>query len=177
MLQNLLIDRFTLKTHVEKKEITGYALTIARDGPKFKESTPDNAAVGSYTGRIGPDGWPVPPPHMHGIAFINLPNERARLLAPQTTMSKLAATLSTLVDSAVEDTTGLSGIYDVTLSYAGHLGGLAGTTSPSAGPSVPEPLPDIFSALQSQLGLKLEKQKVPVEILVVDHMEKIPVGN
>jgi uncharacterized protein (TIGR03435 family) len=69
------------------------------------------------------------------------------------------------------------------MTYAGHLGGQRGATAllqpppPSADPSAPEPLPDIFSALQSQLGLKLERQKVSVEIVVVDHLEKIPAGN
>jgi uncharacterized protein (TIGR03435 family) len=177
MLQNLLIDRFALKTHVEKKEIAGYALTVAPDGLKIKEAQPDNEPPGRFTGKMGADGFPVPPAHLRGIAFLNQPNERARLLAPQTTMSELAKTLGTLVDSTVEDTTGLKGLYNITLTYAGHMGGLADATPPSSDPAAPEPLPDLFSALQSELGLKLEKRKVSVEILVVDHMEKTPAGN
>jgi uncharacterized protein (TIGR03435 family) len=183
MLQNLLIDRFALKTHVETKEITGYALTVAKDGPKFKEATPDSEPQGANPHQIGADGWPVPPPHMRGLGIQGMPNERARMIGPQATMAELAKTLGTVLDSTVEEDTGLKAQYNISVTYAGHLGGPHGATAllapppPSADPSAPEPLPDIFSALQSQLGLKLEKKKVSVEILVVDHLEKTPIAN
>jgi uncharacterized protein (TIGR03435 family) len=183
MLQNLLIDRFALKTHVETKELAGYILTVAKEGPKFHESQPDNEPPGPNLHQTGADGWPVPPAHMKGIAFQGMPGERARLLGPHATMEELAKMLGPMVDSRVEDRTGLKAAYNITLTFAGHLGGPHGITAlqqapaPSADPAAPEPLPDIFSALQSQLGLKLEKQKISVDVLVVDHMEKTPTGN
>lgn len=69
----------------------------------------------------------------------------------------------------VTDETGLPAKYDYILTYATE-----GTAPPS---QALEPLPDIFGALQSQLGLKLEKKSVPVQVFVVDHMEKTPSGN
>ena len=66
MLRSLLADRFALKTHVETKEIAGYALNVARGGPKVKEAQPDNEPVGPTPGRTGADGFPVPPAHMRG---------------------------------------------------------------------------------------------------------------
>jgi uncharacterized protein (TIGR03435 family) len=183
MLQNLLINRFALKTHVDTKEITGYALTVAKDGPKFKESLPDNEPQGANTHEIGSDGWPVPPAHMKGIGFQSMPNERVRLFGPHATMAELAKVLGGLVDSTVEDATRLKAEYNITVTFAGHFampGGvrpLLQPLQPSDDPSALEPLPDNFSALRSELGLKLEKRKVSVEILVVDHLEKVPVAN
>jgi len=184
MLQNLLIDRFALKTHIATKEITGYALTVAKDGPKFKESRPDDEPEDpNYKDHMGTDGFPARPPHMRGIARMFGPGERFRMAAGHATMEAIAKELGQLLASTVQDRTGLKGAYDLTLTFAGHptgahLGGaLMEPPPPATDPGAPEPLPDIFSALQSQLGLKLEKQKVPVEILVVDHIEKTPTGN
>jgi uncharacterized protein (TIGR03435 family) len=109
-------------------------------------------------------------------------NDRARLFG-RATMAELANRLGNLLDSAVEDRTALNGTYSISVTYAGHAGGPHGATAllqpppPSADASAPEPLLDIFSALQTELGLKLEKQKVSVTILVVDHLEKTPSGN
>ena len=111
------------------------------------------------------------------------PHERFRLAGGHATMAAFVIELGKLLASKVEDRTGLSGSYELTLTFAGHPNGLhpGGALGPPAPPSTdpnePEPLPDIFSALQSQLGLKLEKQKVSVETLVVDHLEKAPIGN
>jgi uncharacterized protein (TIGR03435 family) len=184
MLQNLLIDRFALKTKVETKEITGYAMTVTKDGPKFKESPPnDEPEDANYKDHMGSDGFPARPPHMRGIAQMFGPHERFRVVGGHATMAAFAKELGDLLASKVEDRTGLNGSYDLTLTFAGHFtgshlgGALAQPPPPSTDPSAPEPLPDIFSALQSQLGLKLEKQKVSVEILVVDHLEKTPTAN
>lgn len=92
------------------------------------------------------------------------------------------ANLGRLLDSKVVDATGLMATYDISVVNAGHLGESQGMTAllqppvPSEDPSVPPPRADIFSALRSQVGLRLEPRKVPVEILVADHVEKAPVG-
>ena len=182
MLQSLLADRFALKTHVETKEIAGYALSVAKGGPKVKEAQPDNEPQGPVSFRAGADGFPVPPAHMRGLANMLGEHDRARLFG-SATMAELANRLGDLLDTAVEDRSSLKGTYSISVTYAGRGGGPHGATAllqpppPSADPSAPEALPDIFSALQTELGLKLEKQKVPVKILVVDHLEKTPSGN
>jgi len=188
MLRNLIIDRFSLKTHVETKQLGGYILTVAKNGPKLKESVAmpdaDDSTPQPRSHEIGPDGFPIPPRRIgSGVLFSAMPGERARMMGERKTMEELAGTLGKLLDAKVVDATGLKAKYDLTLTYAGHLGGPNGVQAllqpPAAptDPSAPEPLPDIFSALQSQLGLKLERQKIPVEILVVDHIEKTPMGN
>jgi len=184
MLQNLLIDRFALRTHVEKKEITGYALTVMKNGPKFKESAPDDQPVNSdYKDHMAADGWPAVQPHMRGFVRQFGPGGRFRLVGGHATMSELAKQLGDLLNSVVDDHTGLTRAYDLSLIFAGQVGGQHGASAilqpppPSDDSSAAEPLPDILSALQQQLGLKLGKQKVTVEVLVVDHLEKIPTGN
>jgi uncharacterized protein (TIGR03435 family) len=119
---------------------------------------------------------------MRGLGNMIAGNDRARLFG-RATMAELATRLGDLLDTAVEDRTALNGTYSITMTYAGRAGGRHGGTAlmqpppPSADLSGPEPLPDIFSALQTELGLKLEKQKVSVTILVVDRLEKTPSGN
>jgi len=164
MLQNLIIDRFGLKTHTMTKEIGGYLLAIAKNGPKLGGTSLDA------------EGWPKRRAEFPGISFQGLPGERARLLGAQVSMADLAKSLGSLLDSKVMDSTGLTGTYDISLTYAGHFGGPHGLTA-LLQPGDASEEPDIFSALQSQLGLKLESKKVPVEVLVVDHLEKTPVGN
>ena len=172
MLQNLIVDRFGLKTHTVSKEIGGYTLTVAKGGPKLSGSASLEA-----------EGWPKPRGELHGIGFQSMPGERARMLGAGISLDVLAKSLGGLLDSKVIDATGITGTFEFSLTFAGHLGGPHGVTAllqpPEASDdaSAPAPLPDIFSALQTQLGLKLEAKKVPVEVLVVDHLEKTPVGN
>jgi uncharacterized protein (TIGR03435 family) len=111
-------------------------------------------------------------------------------------MAGLAEMLSGQLDLPVVDMTGLTGKYDYTLSFS--LEGLGGMKLPFgiAMPPLPPPSgapppgeggtgvpaasadsPDLFTALQEQLGLKLEQRKGPVEVLVIDHVEKIPTQN
>ena len=87
----------------------------------------------------------------------------------RTTIDNFAETLGHKLSKPVVDETRMQGVYNVTLKYAPDRGE-SGKLSTDAGPS-------IFTALEEQLGLKLEARKVPVELLVVDHCEKIPSGN
>jgi uncharacterized protein (TIGR03435 family) len=142
MLQALLADRFKLKVHTAKKQMPVYALVVGKNGPKFKKSAPD--AVSS---------------NLHGM-------NRRNYVVTQTkaTMEDLAQDMSYFgVDRPVVDKTGLTGTYDYRLE----------ATPESRIDNNPE-LSDIrvFTAVQEQLGLKLVSQKAPVEVLVVDHMEK-----
>ncbi len=146
MLQTLLADRFNLKVHREMKEMPVYALVVGKNGPKFKESAPDAA----FTGYGGVNG------------------RNQYMKQTKATMEDLAGALGIFADRPIVDKTGLTGTYDyrvdATPDFRLHNGS--------------EDLNDIdiFRAVQEQLGLKLEPQKAPVEILVVDHIEK-PSGN
>src|SRR6202035_4610307 len=83
----------------------------------------------------------------------------------------IADYLGNAIGSPVVDRTGLAGIYDVHLEYVPDP---SGTEPRAAGPAASEPGTGIFDAIQSQLGLKLTPRKVPVETLVIDHVEKVP---
>jgi len=205
MLQNLLAERFKLTLHREKKELPMYALVVGKNGPKLKESVEDAAPKGggladrpaAVMGKptVDRDGFPVLPPAAAGRAAVSLAlmNGNVRITASKQPMSGLAEDLSRQLDLPVLDMTGLTGKYDFTLYFAPE--GLAGMRLPGgpppdasppgeAGPGMPmasapdgQSSPNLFTALQEQLGLKLEQKKGPVDLLVIDHMEKTPIEN
>ena len=90
-------------------------------------------------------------------------------------MKEMVENLGYNLKSIVTDATGLSARYDFTLTYASGVE--QGQAAPSSQPEAAEPAPDIFSAVQAQLGLRLEPKKEPVQVMVIDHMEKTPLGN
>lgn len=137
LLQQLLRDRFHMASHREMKVQKGYALVIAKIGPKLQSSKGT-----SPFGQI-------------------LPNQ---LQCPSCSMTRLAGILEQVTGSPVVDKTGIKGDFDIKLDYA------PATDSQSS-------LPSIFTALQEQQGLKLVSQENPVEILVIDHVERIPTEN
>jgi uncharacterized protein (TIGR03435 family) len=144
----LLADRFRVKFHTGTKELPVYALVVGKNGPKFQKAK----AKGSIA--MG----------------------RGQLTAHSFSMVDLAAHLSNQVGRVVLDKTGLQGDYDVTLKWTpAERTPLPFGAGPMAQNALPPPEtngPSIFTALQEQLGLKLESQKGPVEILVIDHVEK-----
>jgi len=143
-LQAMLADRFKLKTHLETREGTIYALVVAKGGPKLKPSTPG-----------GSTGFEMGQGHMN---------------FKHATIGGVVALFAQELGNPVVDKSGLTGDYDFTLDWASDQkaatpGGQASATSEPSGPS-------IFTAVQEQLGLKLEAQKGPIETLVIDHAEK-----
>jgi uncharacterized protein (TIGR03435 family) len=146
MMQTLLADRFGLKFHREMKSLPMYALVAAKNGPKLRESS---AGV--------PSSMELRP---------------GQLSATSMSMKSLVPLLSRFVDRPVLDQTGLTGNYDFKLQWTLDAGlssgfgpGADASSSDSAGPS-------LFTAVQEQLGLKLESQKGPMEVLEIDHAEK-----
>jgi len=137
LLQQMLKQRFKLAVHHETRDVPGYVLVVAKDGPKLKPGK-ETAAYGY----ILPDG----------------------LQSPSESIGSLAAMLARPLGRPVIDKTGIAGNYEINLSYA-----------PAA--STDSTLPSIFTAVQEQLGLKLESQKVPQDFLVIDHIEKVPTEN
>ena len=195
MLQNLLAERFKLTLHREKKDLPMYALGVGKNGPKLKESVEDpSTAAAMRQPTMGKDGFPVLPPGAggRGTTAMTLTNGGARMNAKGQTMDGLAEMLSNRVDLPVVDMTGLTGKYDYTLYFSPEgLGGMmlpgglppppppgeGGPGTPMAGAPDAQSSPNLFTALQEQLGLKLEQRKGPVELLVIDHLEKAPIEN
>jgi uncharacterized protein (TIGR03435 family) len=162
MLQSLLAERFNLKIHRESKEGPVYFLTIGKNGPKLQEAKTGNALA------VNADGTPA----RYRIQI----GPESKTYAWSTSMKSLADFLARQVSRPVVDETGLTGIYDFTLDWVPEA---PPTSSPDAANGVTLPgVPgaSLFSALQQQLGLKLEPGKSPIEIIVIDHVER-PSGN
>jgi len=144
MFQQLLADRFKLAVHWETRELPVYALVVAKNGPKLHVSTTSDSGTSSGNGLF---------------------TARGMTLAEIT--QSLTQELATELGRVVIDKTGLAGRYDVTLKWTPGTDGAPsdnGTENAGSGPS-------IFTAMQEQLGLKLESTKGPVQVLVIDHVE------
>ncbi len=173
MLQSLLADRFKLTLHHETKELPVYALTVAKSGPKFHET----ALTPADPGAPNPPG-PQADHHLKGGIFMM---GRGQLTVDGAPLARFADILSRQLGRVVLDQTGLKGNYDFTLKWTpdqsegGMFGGPKGGDGGPPTEAAPPPDasgPSIFTALQEQLGLKLESQKGPVEILVIDRVER-----
>jgi uncharacterized protein (TIGR03435 family) len=178
MLQNLLADRFKLAVHREKKQMTVYELTVARNGPKFKESLPKDApkpveAPGQL--QRDRDGFPILP---EGTTMAVVPGH-ARIRSDSQPLSWFVRMLAGQLHGPVIDATGLSAKYDFLLSWSFGEHDAPVTSAAGETPVAPsDPYrPALISAVQSQLGLKLEQKKGHAEVLVVDHIEKLPSAN
>ena len=154
MIQKLLADRFQLKFHIEKRELPVYAMVALKTGTKLTVSAGD------------PNAFP-------GIGFGQSPGVLS-LVGRNTTLDGVANGLqSNILDKPVVNQTGLTGRYDFLLrftpdpSQVANFGGLA--PGNAADPDAP---PDIFSAFQQQLGLKLESTKAFVDVIVIEKIER-----
>ncbi|MFZ0820814.1 MAG: M56 family metallopeptidase [Candidatus Acidiferrales bacterium] len=182
MLQALLADRFKLVLHRETRNLPIYLLVIAKNGPKLKEPP-----SGETYPTIGDPDHPNPnlPRTMAGMMGMGGGSEGTlKITSYGAPFPNFAKMLSGPLWHNIVDKTGLTGKYDFTLQWtpdgasAPAAGGGDGAQSGTGVPSVSEPSswPSIFTAIQQQLGLKLEPAKGPVEIIVIDHVER-PSGN
>jgi len=162
MQQRLLAERFGLKVHFEKKDTTVYELTVAKGGPKFKESQEPSAEKPEA-------GWRPPAAGPPG-------RTTAHVIRKGDSVADLANFLSDQLGQPVIDATGLSGRYDYEISFLMEPGGRAAGPVASNGPE-PELGVSLIDAVRDQLGLRLEKKKGQADILVVDHAEKVPIEN
>jgi uncharacterized protein (TIGR03435 family) len=151
MLQELLKERFKLEVHRESKVLPVYALVPGKSGAKIQAVKAEGDS--GVWGGVG------------------------KLTVKKLSMAHFAETLSGQMDRPVLDMTGLDGVYDFTLQYTPET--QPQVTGDGQSPAAPDLAagPSIFTALQEQLGLKLESRKAPVEILVIDHAEKEPTEN
>jgi uncharacterized protein (TIGR03435 family) len=146
MVQALLAERFKLVDHEETRELPIYALVTAKGGPKLQDAKSNGLTI---------DSW----------------NSKIEVRGGNNTIELLAEELAKKVGRVVMDKTGIQGRYDITLTWtqddvvSSGFGGTAGS-APAADSG-----PSIFAALQEQLGLKLESQKGPVQVLVIDSID------
>ncbi len=176
MLQKLLADRFKMTTHMEDRPVSGYVLTAVK--PKLQKADPE-----------GRTGCAEPPPGVGDSKDPRIANPvlSRYLTCHNMTIAQLAEQLPTLANGYVQtpvlDSTGLTDAYDFTLSFsaAGLLrGGLPGQPPPAPGataPSEPNGAISLPEAVSKQLGLKMELQKRPLPVLVIDHIEEKPTDN
>jgi bla regulator protein blaR1 len=155
MLQALLADRLKLSLHRETRDLTVYALVIAKNGPKLQESKPGDTYP---NGHKDPDGVSRP----GGIHF-----EGQKLIAQGVPVGPMLFHLSRQLHRTVVDETALSGTYDFTLKLPD------GVPLGIDNPAPPESYePAVSAAIEQQLGLKLETRKASMEIFVIDHVER-----
>jgi uncharacterized protein (TIGR03435 family) len=177
-IRNLLKDRFKLVTHQETRELPIYNLVLARSdgrlGPALEESSAEcQAALKEYFDGFR-RGAPAQAPPAAVARCISSQPGIGRIGLRGQSLGSFANMVANLVDRQVVDRTGLTGFYDLTLTWMPEP---AIGTSALGLPLVPRPpadpdAPDIFTALQEQLGLKLESGRGPVEVIVIDRLEK-----
>jgi bla regulator protein BlaR1 len=157
MLQSMLADRFALKTSIETREIPVYALVVAKGGLKMKQVQVDP---------MPPAGSP-PPPGAHVPRLMSTDGRQWTGTAfPIGQLSHWLSHFEEMDNRVVVDETGVTGNYDFVLSGV-SMGSQLGEKREAS----EEPTTSIFTALQDQLGLKLEPRKAPVEVLVVENAQ------
>jgi uncharacterized protein (TIGR03435 family) len=188
MLQNLLGERFHITLHHETREFEGYELVIAKTGLKLKESSAADKAFD----QASPN--PRPAKDVNGVWHLGNPGTVTWMQAgangrPTTTLvlaraqslDPLLVVLNMNLSKPWVDKTGLNSLYDYRLEFAPE--NLVFVT-PDGAPIPPapasglnDPFPNLFSALQQQLGLKLDSKKILFDVIVIDHADKTPTGN
>ena len=146
MLQNMLAERFGLRVHRETEQRPAYALTVAKGGPKFKAAVHDGSTNVRVTGN-------------------SISLERGEL-------SRMTQLLSTALGRPVIDRTELKGLYDLSLQWDDAPVGRGGVPGLEAAAAPGNDKGSIFTAIQDQLGLRLDSQRAPVEVIVVDRIER-----
>jgi uncharacterized protein (TIGR03435 family) len=161
MLRALITERFKLASHSDKKEMNVYALGVAKGGIKLKEVEAPAQGMGQVRMGMG-----------H--------------LETKGSLQALADFLSRMVDRPVLFLDTSKAVYDIKLDWTpepgqGMMRGMgamhAGNGEGGPAASTDSQAPSLFTAIQEQLGLKLESRKAPVEMLVIDHLEKVPTEN
>jgi len=179
MLRSLLIERLHMSVRLEPREMPGYVLTVAKGGPKLRESVVDPAVKplqGLANCRLGPDhdGFPQMAPGCRGDLRLAM-SGTIKITAQQVALDSLAKALSPVLNVSSErivDETGLTGIYDYRLGFSG-----TGLSTKASADQDPSGLPDLFGALEKQLGLKLQQKKLLINMVIVDHVDRVPAEN
>jgi uncharacterized protein (TIGR03435 family) len=185
MLQALLADRFKLTLHRDTKEHAIYALVAGKGGPKLKPAEVQTSEIPAGNGPAA-GGAPGKGGLPRGAMMIQMDPAGAHLKASSATLAGLAEMISRFSERPVLDMTGIQGQYDFDLVFSpetmrmrGPGGGPmpppgGGERSPADAPA--ERAGSIYDSVQ-RYGLKLEPRKAPMEVLIVDHLEKAPTEN
>jgi len=152
MMQALLRERFKLALHRQTKELAAYVLVVGKNGPKVQESKTE------------------------GESSIDVNQRQLSVTVQRTPVTQLIELMSNALRAPVIDNTGLKGRYDLTLNVAKYAADLA-AQGKSIDSAPVDPAALISMILQEELGLKLEARKMPLELVIIDHAEKVPVEN
>ncbi len=203
MLQSLLVERFKMEVRREDRELPAYTLVVAKGGSKLKEVPPEEpkpaemmtdaasqgarigmGGSGMGMGSSGPprkdkDGYPIVG---KGDWSSTSSNGETKLAADTQSIDKLVQFVSRFLGQEVVDKTGLTGKYSFRMAFSGEHAPIPGLGRPAAPPRISEEAsdpggPNIFRALQDQLGLKLETAKVTMPFVSVEKAEKTPIEN
>jgi uncharacterized protein (TIGR03435 family) len=185
MLRALLAERFKLVAHSEEREMPIFALVLNKpDGKLGSQLTKSDVDCSTVAGRGGPGrgaGAPPPPgpPQPGQVLPCSIRMGFGNMIVGSSSMAQIANSLSQFAGRMVVDKTGLPGAYDMTLNWTPD-------TIPQRPAGAPEALvngvpidpngPSLFTAVVEQLGLRLDSQKAPIKVLVIDKAEK-PVAN
>ena len=153
MIQALLVDRFHLKAHWETREGSVFNMTAAKSGLKMQQTPAPPSEP------TGPNGTPAAPASLATDVHAHGGPQGIEIDGAHFNMRAVTAMLATQIRKPIVDKTGLDGFYSFALQFSRE-----GSTSPDAYPS-------IFTAVQEQLGLKLQSGKGPVDTLVIEHVE------
>jgi uncharacterized protein (TIGR03435 family) len=191
MLQSLLVERFGLVFHHEMKNMAYYELVVAKSGLKLRNAeaapevvaSPGGAVVSADTARTNvmardPRLSPMAPGRW-GVQASGLRGGGHRIMGRMESVADLVKLLSTQAGRPVLDGTGLTGLYDFVLDYVAENGLSPGAPQEGSAPreSTLDAPPSLSVAIEQQLGLKFEPRKGPIDVLVVDHVERIPKEN
>lgn len=144
IVKKLLADRFQLKFHLETRELAVYALTVAKDGPRLTKSKGDPNALGNENDQE------------HG--------GQMTMTITDMSMSQFVLIMQMITDRPVVDQSGLAGKWDFKWTWTSDENRVP--------PDIPNPAPGMFTAIQEQLGLKLEAKRAPADAFVIDHVER-----
>jgi uncharacterized protein (TIGR03435 family) len=180
MLQSLLEDRYQMKFHRETRELPVYALVVARGGVRL--TSPREGACVEATRDTPPDwagGIMAPPqdgpfaPAPCGTLRVMLGNAGAQMQGGKISMAELARSLSLVMDRLVIDRTGFTGLSDIKLTFLpDDITVAMPPPPPASAPALEMKAPFILTAMQEQLGLRLEPARGPVDVIVIDHAER-----
>lgn len=174
MVRALLADRFKLSVTEGTKELPVFALVLAKGGSKLTESAPPPPRDPSAPPMpLGPSRSNGPPPPAPGGFYMFMGADRQAIIAGNSVpLSNLVNMFSQQLGREVLDQTGLKGYYTFKLSWSSEQGLGGGALPPDPNNSTADAGESIFTAMQEQLGLKLEDTKAPVETVTIDHIEE-----
>jgi uncharacterized protein (TIGR03435 family) len=170
-VETLLRDRFKMVVHRESRDRNGFILVTAKGGPRLTEANPQSCV------ERGAPRDPAKPAAITCGTFFTGPSS---LEVKKMPMAQFASTLAMVLGNPVLDKTGIAGSFDIHLEFnpeGTNLTGRGAAPLDAAGDGEDRARPSLVTALQQQAGLRLESARVPVTILVIDHIERTPAEN